>query len=66
MIVRAIRGVCVGVADHMTAGDVRDLDAPLAKYLISIGAVETVPDAPAAVAERQPEDTKPAKAGKKE
>lgn len=60
MHVRAIRGVCVGVADHMKAGDVRELDAPLAKYLINIGAVEayTLP--------AEPTDAEPARAGKKE
>lgn len=62
-MVRGIRGVCVGVAQHMLPGDVRDLDQALATYLINIGAVEPVAE-PAPVV-KQPEPV-PVKSGPKE
>ena len=44
MKVRALRGVCVGVDHHLVAGDVVDLDAAQVPFLVSIKAVEVVPD----------------------
>jgi len=40
MKVRALRGVCVGVDQHLKAGDIVDLDAASVVFLKSIGAVE--------------------------
>lgn len=49
MKVRALRGVCVGVARNLQAGDTDDLqDAALVQFLVSIGAVEVVTEPPAA------------------
>lgn len=42
----ARRGVCIGVDRHLQAGDLADLDAAQVQFLVSIGAVEIVPDAP--------------------
>jgi len=47
MKVRALRGVCVGVNRHLKPGDVDDIDAASVSFLVSIGAVEKVVDAPA-------------------
>jgi hypothetical protein len=44
--VRALRGVCVGVEQHLAAGAIADLDAAQVPFLVSIGAVERVPDEP--------------------
>lgn len=78
MKVRALRGVCVGVERHLVAGDVDDLEAALVSFLVSIGAVERVPEStpvePAkveAVPDPVPEvpeseTPSPAKPGKKE
>lgn len=46
MRVRAVRGVCVGSEDHLKPGEVRDLDAATAQYLVAIGAVTAVIDPP--------------------
>lgn len=59
MKVRALRGVCIGVGQHLKKDDPADLDAALVTYLVGIGAVELVKDEP---------ETKsaPDKPGKKE
>jgi hypothetical protein len=45
--VKALRGVCVGVERHLTPGEVAECTTPRSRnYLVSIGAVEVVPDAP--------------------
>jgi hypothetical protein len=46
MRVKALRGVCIGVGRHLSAGDVEDLEPALVTYLVGIGAVERVPDEP--------------------
>lgn len=51
MKVKALRGVCIGVDRHLTAGDTADLDPGLVTYLVNIKAVEAVKDEPAATAE---------------
>lgn len=56
MKVRALRGVCVGVDQHLGAGDTADLDAAQVQFLVSIGAVEKVPDPPPAEASPQPDE----------
>jgi len=43
MNVRALRGVCIGPGRHLVAGELADLDASLATYLQSIGAVAPAP-----------------------
>lgn len=63
MKVCALRGVCIGVDRHLKAGDVEDLEAAQVKFLVSIGAVEEVPDAPALASTEVPA---PEKTGKKE
>lgn len=40
MKVKALRGVCVGVNQHLIAGDVADLDAAMVTFLEGIGAVQ--------------------------
>lgn len=50
MKVRALRGVCIGVDQHLVAGGTADLDAAQVQFLASIGAVERIPDEPAPVA----------------
>lgn len=65
MKVRALRGVCVGVDQHLRAGDVADLDTAAVQFLRSIGAVEPVTDEPAAADEADPATARPAAAGKK-
>lgn len=44
MKIKARRGVCIGVDRHLQAGDLADLDAAQVQFLVSIGAVEVVPD----------------------
>jgi len=61
-LVRAIRGVCIGVERHLKPGDVADVDAAQVQFLVSIGAVEKYVE-PAPVA---PIVKEPAAAGKKE
>jgi hypothetical protein len=62
--VRATRGVCIGVENHLAAGEVRDLpDDQTLKYLLSINSVVLVEEAPPPppvepVAESKPEDEK--------
>jgi len=63
MNVRAVRGVCVGVGRHLEPGDVQDVDASLAKFLLGIGAVEKVADVPA---QDGPKPNVPAVTGRKE
>lgn len=46
MKVRALRGVCVGVEQHLLPGAEADLDPAQVSYLVSIGAVERLPDVP--------------------
>lgn len=48
MKVRALRGVCIGVEQHLAKDEEKDLDANLVTYLTSIGAVEIVKDEPTA------------------
>lgn len=67
MKVRALRGVCIGVERHLKAGDTEDLEPALVTYLLGIGAVERVKDAPEPAVEPEPEVTSaPVKTGKKE
>ena len=49
MKVRALRGVCIGVGRHLSAGDSADLDAATVTFLAGIGAVELVKDEPTPV-----------------
>jgi hypothetical protein len=64
MKVRALRGVCIGVERHLRAGDTDDLEPAMVTYLTSIGAIERLPEEPAAAA---PITTKtPEKSGTKE
>lgn len=67
MRIKARRGVCIGVDRHLQAGDLADLDAAQVQFLVSIGAVEVVPDAPAAeaAAVEEPSEAKQ-KPGKRE
>jgi hypothetical protein len=61
MKVRALRGVCVGVDQHLKPGDTVDLDAASVSFLKSIGAVELVPDEPTKpISKPEPEPVKPA------
>jgi hypothetical protein len=60
MKVRALRGVCIGVGQHLAPGDTVDLPAAEVPFLAGIGAVEPVADDPAPA----PEDTKTETAGK--
>lgn len=46
MKVKALRGVCIGVDRHLTAGDTVDLEPGLVTYLVSIGAVQALKDEP--------------------
>jgi hypothetical protein len=46
MKVRALRGVCIGVDQHLAAGDTADLEAAQVQFLASIGAVAPLPDEP--------------------
>lgn len=68
MRIKARRGVCIGVDRHLKAGDLADLDAAQVQFLVSIGAVEVVPDAPpaAAASVEEPAEAKqkPGKQGK--
>lgn len=72
--VRALRGVCIGVEQHLKPLDVAEVDASTAQFLVSIGAVERFPEAPTTPDESMPApdestpkpSTKPAKAGAKE
>jgi hypothetical protein len=61
--VRALRGVCVGVEQHLVAGASADLDPAQIPFLVSIGAVEVIPDEPLA---DKSETITPVKAGTKE
>ena len=63
MLVRALRGVCIGVNRHMLPGDIEDLDAALVTFLSGIGAVEKLPDAVPATPELE---IMPVKSGAKE
>lgn len=62
MRIRARRGVCIGVDRHLKAGGLvpADVDAATLQFLRSIGAVEPVPDEPAAAEQPQhePNETK--------
>jgi hypothetical protein len=42
--VRAKRGVCIGPSRHLKPGEVADLDAGTVTFLVSIGAVEEIPE----------------------
>jgi hypothetical protein len=70
MQVRALRGVCIGVDRHLAPGDTADLEAAQVTFLVSIGAVEPLPDAPAKAkpkgkaAEPSAADPGPAPAGR--
>lgn len=56
---RALRGVCIGVGRHLSAGDTADLDAATGQFLVSIRAVEPAKDEPKI-------EPAPEKPGKKE
>lgn len=61
MQVRALRGVCIGVERHLKPGDTVDLPAAEVQFLVGIGAVECLPDAPPAPKpEPEPEVIRPA------
>ncbi len=47
MKVQALRGVCIGPGQHLLPGDEADIDNGTAQFLLSIKAVEPVPEAPA-------------------
>lgn len=64
MKVRALRGVCIGVDRVLKAGDTADLDTGTVQFLVSISAVERVPDEPVNAAAKTEIESKPAKAGK--
>jgi hypothetical protein len=66
MRVRALRGVCIGVGRHLQPGDTEDLDDATVQFLVSIGAVEPVKDAPAPVVEEPIKPPPAKKPGKKE
>lgn len=70
MLIRALRGVCIGVERHLVVGDAADLDPATGNYLINIGAVEEVkPETVAPKADpvdEPPSDSAPVKTGKKE
>ena len=40
MKVKALRGICVGVGQHLVAGDIADLDPAMVTFLSGINAVE--------------------------
>jgi hypothetical protein len=56
--------VCIGVDRHLKPGDTVDLEAAMVTYLVGIGAVEKISDAPVP-AEPELKFT-PDKSGKKE
>ena len=61
MKIQARRGVCIGVDRHLKAGDLADLDAAQVQFLVGIGAVDVVPEAPVVVeaaAVDEPSDSK--------
>lgn len=60
MIVKALRGVCIGVNEHLLPGDTADLDAAMVTYLTGIGAVAVVTEPPAKL-EPEPQPDKPVK-----
>ena len=62
MKVQAVRGVCIGPERHLAVGDVAELEPQLAQFLINIGAVMPVADAPV---EPEVQSQAPAKPGKK-
>jgi hypothetical protein len=72
--VKGLRGVCLGVERHLVPDEVTEIaDDSFVQYLVSIGAVEVVPDAPIAEPETQVAETEtdletesPRKRGKKE
>lgn len=66
MQVRSLRGVCIGVDRHLKPGDSADLDAATVQFLVSIGAVERVADAPPPADEPKPTNIPPVSTGKKE
>lgn len=49
--VRALRGVCIGVDRHLKPDETAEISAADVPFLTSIGAVELVPDEPAAAEE---------------
>jgi len=71
MKVKALRGVCIGVDRHMKPGDVEDLDAAMVTFLVSIGAVEKIPEPPPEaqaelITDESGSKSTPAKSGRKE
>lgn len=72
MRVKALRGVCIGVEKHLVKDEIKDdLDDAMTTFLVSIGAVEKVPEpkpeAQAELIEDGPESkSTPAKSGRKE
>jgi hypothetical protein len=54
MKVKAKRGVCIGVNNHLKVGEEADLDPGTVQFLVSIGAVERVPDPPPAAPDPEP------------
>ena len=65
MKVKALRGVCVGIEQHLAAGDIAELpDNALITFLVSIKAVEIVKDDPPPVAAEPAPEPTPAKSGK--
>jgi hypothetical protein len=68
---RALRGVCVGVGQHLSAGDTIDLEPAQAVFLVHIKAIELIPDetpitgGDEVAAEKKP-NSAPVKPGKKE
>lgn len=73
MQVRALRGVCIGSGRHLLPAETAELDPATVQFLVSIGAVERVPEPVKAAPEPareapvdESEITAPAKPGKKE
>jgi hypothetical protein len=58
--IRALRGVCIGVDRHLKPGDVEQMEAAQAQYLVSIGAIELVPEAATKVVPEATVAAKPA------
>lgn len=66
MKVTALRGVCIGVDQHLKAGDTVDLEPALVTFLIGIGAVAHAIDPPVTDEPASDPISTSAKAGKKE
>ena len=66
MKVRALHGVCIGVNQHLKAGDTADLDMATVTFLVSIKAVERIIEEPDPKPKESPEPSMRQALGKKE